>query len=388
MKSVYRAFLLVIILLPSLAIAQAPCPFEVNLGNDTMLCNGSPLTLNAEVPGATYFWSDWSTSPEIQVFFEGEYTVTVTKDGCEVKDTIYVSLKPTLYTEFNYVTGSTPGRIQFSSTSSSCDGTVTGWDWDFGDGQTSAQENPLHIYATPGNYDVTLAVKDNWGSIYATVQTITIEFNTDSAGNEPSNDPDPVNEPEPNDGTDSIPTPVIDPGPNPGPQPVDTISTTDTVVNKCINIPKPLIIHKENTLKTSNAVSYQWFKEGRLIDGVNDNSIRINQQGYYSVKVFDSQGCESESDPFFFVPPREAGPGEIHVRCSPNPAHGIINIMLSEIPGKPAKLTIYNLHGLQVFTTQLKDRATSVNGIRLSKGMYMVEILVGGKRKTITAVVQ
>lgn len=384
MKSVYRAFLLVIILLPSLAIAQAPCPFQVNLGNDTMICNGSSLTLNAEVPGATYFWSDWSTSPGIQVFFEGEYTVTVTKDGCEVNDTIYVGLKPSLYTEFNYVAGPTHGRIQFSSTSSSCDGTVAGWDWDFGDGQTSAQENPLHIYTTPGNYDVTLAVKDNWGSIYATVQTITIEFTTDSTGNEPSNNPEPVNEPEPNDGTDSIPAPVIDPGP----RPVDTISTTDTVINKCINIPKPLIIQKENTLKTGNAVSYQWFKEGRLIDGVDDNSIRINQQGYYSVKVFDSQGCESESDPFFFAPQREASPGEIYVRCSPNPAHGIINIMLSEIPGNPAKLTIYNLHGLQVFTTQLKDRATSVNGIRLSKGMYMVEILAGGKRKTITAVVQ
>ncbi|MFT4525824.1 MAG: PKD repeat protein [Bacteroidia bacterium] len=40
-------------------------------------------------------------------------------------------------------------------------GTVTTWLWDFGDGETSADENPTHIYQDPGIYDVTLTIVDS-----------------------------------------------------------------------------------------------------------------------------------------------------------------------------------------------------------------------------------
>lgn len=35
------------------------------------------------------------------------------------------------------------------------------WLWDFGDGQTSAKQNPLHLYAKPGDYIVQLTVTNN-----------------------------------------------------------------------------------------------------------------------------------------------------------------------------------------------------------------------------------
>lgn len=37
-------------------------------------------------------------------------------------------------------------------------GAPTGWSWTFGDGGTSTQQNPSHVYATPGTYTVTLTV--------------------------------------------------------------------------------------------------------------------------------------------------------------------------------------------------------------------------------------
>jgi PKD repeat protein len=50
----------------------------------------------------------------------------------------------------------------------SCSGTVafadastffpTSWNWDFGDGTTSTEQNPIHTYADPGTYDVRLEV--------------------------------------------------------------------------------------------------------------------------------------------------------------------------------------------------------------------------------------
>jgi PKD repeat protein len=42
--------------------------------------------------------------------------------------------------------------------------TPTGWAWDFGDGSTSAVQNPTHAYAVPGSYDVTLTATNASGS--------------------------------------------------------------------------------------------------------------------------------------------------------------------------------------------------------------------------------
>ena len=38
-------------------------------------------------------------------------------------------------------------------------GAVSSWQWDFGDGTTGIEQNPTHLYAAPGTYDVSLTVK-------------------------------------------------------------------------------------------------------------------------------------------------------------------------------------------------------------------------------------
>jgi len=39
----------------------------------------------------------------------------------------------------------------------------TSWSWEFGDGQTSRQQNPTHTYSAPGTYTVTLTVRNAIG---------------------------------------------------------------------------------------------------------------------------------------------------------------------------------------------------------------------------------
>jgi PKD repeat protein len=54
--------------------------------------------------------------------------------------------------------------VSFADQSTDSDGTVVGWSWNFGDGGTSTDQNPVHTYASPGTYSVTLTVTDDDGA--------------------------------------------------------------------------------------------------------------------------------------------------------------------------------------------------------------------------------
>lgn len=51
---------------------------------------------------------------------------------------------------------------------------ITAWHWDFGDGSYSYLQNPIHIYAGAGNYQVTLTVTDNQGCTKSKVRTVVV----------------------------------------------------------------------------------------------------------------------------------------------------------------------------------------------------------------------
>lgn len=73
---------------------------DINLGNDTALCNGQSLTLDAQNSGATYQWQNNSGAQTYTVTGPGVYSVSVTNFwGCTGSDTIqilYYSSAPTV----------------------------------------------------------------------------------------------------------------------------------------------------------------------------------------------------------------------------------------------------------------------------------------------------
>src|SRR3990167_7485834 len=60
------------------------------------------------------------------------------------------------------ISGVAPLTIDFTDTSSAGG---TSWLWQFGDGNTSASQNPSHTYVTNGTYVVTLTATGPLGSI-------------------------------------------------------------------------------------------------------------------------------------------------------------------------------------------------------------------------------
>ncbi|MCX6257471.1 MAG: hypothetical protein NTW49_06185, partial [Bacteroidia bacterium] len=66
----------------------------INLGNDTSICNGSSLTLDAGHPGSSYHWSTGENTQTISITAAGDYSVTVTNYCGTISDNRIISLLP------------------------------------------------------------------------------------------------------------------------------------------------------------------------------------------------------------------------------------------------------------------------------------------------------
>src|SRR5262249_35977794 len=81
---------------------------------------------------------------------------------------IQVSATPTI--------GSVPLSVQFTASSiDSAGNAITSWNWSFGDGVTSASQNPLHVYAQSGRFRPSLVATNSLGGVVSgVVPTITV----------------------------------------------------------------------------------------------------------------------------------------------------------------------------------------------------------------------
>ena len=72
------------------------------------------------------------------------------------------------------ISGKAPLKVKFTDQST---GSPTSWNWSFGDGATSIQQNPTHTYSSAGNYTVNLTVSSEAGM---TTETKTGYINVNS----------------------------------------------------------------------------------------------------------------------------------------------------------------------------------------------------------------
>ena len=110
-------------------------------------------------------------NPQHDYPIPGTYTVSLTvtsEDGADTEtrtDLISVeALPPVAAFSVSTSAGDAPLTVTFSDDSSQGTGTINQWTWDFGDGNTSIESSPEHIYTEPGEYTVSLTVSDEYSS--------------------------------------------------------------------------------------------------------------------------------------------------------------------------------------------------------------------------------
>ncbi len=142
---------------------SGPYPLKVKFSN---LSKGM-------ITGFQWDFGDGQTTTEKNPVHEyaevGTYTVTLTVTGpggtnTKTRDN-YVNVTPppapVVFFSGIPTSGRFPLTVQFTDLSKN---PVTSWSWDFGDGQTSAEQHPSHVYSSPGKYSVALTATGPGGT--------------------------------------------------------------------------------------------------------------------------------------------------------------------------------------------------------------------------------
>ncbi len=155
----------------------------VNAGVDLFSCkNDANTALNGVVTGPTTtgIWSGGSGTynpsnsiltatytPSASELSAGFVYLTLTSSNngnCNsVNDLIKLSFVAKPFANFNFNNVCLNGATNYSDFSLAGIGTITDWQWTFGDNSTSTSQNPTHTFTTSGTYTTQLVVKNSYG---------------------------------------------------------------------------------------------------------------------------------------------------------------------------------------------------------------------------------
>lgn len=378
---------------------------KIDLGNDTTICAGSTLTLQPGVAADSYLWSNGSTNPDLTISSAGIYWVEAVKNGCSGRDTLVIKTIVSLVTDmaFTITSKCLPVLVHFRDSSQLVCGNapVDYWRWDFGDGNSSAMQNPDHIYTNTGQFTVQLTVRNSLGIEVTKTKEITIETTAPTSDHYPDTTICAGTAIQLNAGNEGaayswMPANTLNNAgiQNPVASPAATTlfrvnitqcgnSITDSVWVYVDSVLKPKISQLEpGVLVTATAVSCQWYKDGVIIKTATARNYKPVSMGYYQVKLTNERGCSGISDKFFFLPSggHALAGTKVKIKLSPNPCRGNLSILLSKPPEKSLTISIYDVFGNKVYQGAITSNINNINVGHLRRGQYFVALYVDSEK--------
>jgi hypothetical protein len=145
----------------------------ITASGSTTLCDGQSITLSV-AEADSYLWNTGETTKTIQVSTARDYGVTVKFSAlsCESSSSpVAVTVNPSPQAKF-----STTGDLKVFSPQSFTDQSTgaVAWYWQFGDGGSSTDQNPIHTYKKISDDTVTLIVTASNGCQSAISNPISI----------------------------------------------------------------------------------------------------------------------------------------------------------------------------------------------------------------------
>ena len=224
-----------------------PPDFTIVASGPTIFCAGNTITLTvAAEPGYSYAWEKDSapfggTTNTLDITEAGDYQAIVSSVSCILKSNLLTASTFPIPTP-SFTTGLTlciDKEVSFTNTTSIEAGQIPIYTWDFGDGTTSNEENPVHTFATAEAHSVTFIVDyEGQSCLGSTPQTVTIA----------------------------------------NPEAISIAPVEPTFIPFCIG-------ENAQILANGNFVSYLWNTTETT------SAITVETAGYYSVEATSSSGC-------------------------------------------------------------------------------------------------
>lgn len=159
---------------PTAVIVASPITGDAPLA---VLFNASSSTDNVGIESYSWDFKNGTTSSEINpvVVFEetGSYEVElIVEDAIGLSDTETITIivtdpnvnnPPVAIVSASLESGNAPLEVNFVGSASTDDDDIVSYFWEFGDGETSPEQNPTYIFEEPGSYQVSLTVSDSGG---------------------------------------------------------------------------------------------------------------------------------------------------------------------------------------------------------------------------------
>lgn len=359
----------------------------INIGNVVNPCNLSANfsgagtngvfnfnnTSTGTSAGVTYLWNfgDATTSPSVSPSHTytnaGNYTVTLSANNnysysCVSTKTTVISVSIcSLASNFTHTVGAN-GLVNFSSTSTGTNA-LTGYSWNFGDGNNGNGVNTSHVYNN-GNYIVTLnAVNYSVNPSCSDTSSHSIIVNTNTC----------------------IANANFSIAPTATAQYWNVIPASPANVSNAIWTWGDGL--SSNTLYTSHQYSAAGTYSLCLTVTVNCGATSSHCSSYYIFRSIEQDNSTmiyvNVIDPYIFMANSNIEMKSILYTIFPNPSNGDFNLNMSGLDYGLVKVSISNIIGKQVFETEVEASNGSLSKELhvnyLSNGIYFVKINSGKK---------
>lgn len=327
----------------SVLVNLIPSPHPHIFADTTVACSGDTISLWATGGhgGASFSWTPVAASgPSISVAPEvtTTYVVTVQEGQCSDEAAITISVIPS--PEMSFLSSATEGCVPFAVSFLNTSSNSLLSTWEFGDGSISNEDNPIHTYTSPGQFEVTLSGV-NTGACADKVTMVTVTVN-DTAAAQFSSNPD---------------YPVV------------------------LTLPSTWVQFQDESIR---AESWNWnFGDGVQATTQNAEHAFEEEGTYYvTLTVANESGCLSRvtHGPYVVMAPDLFIPNVF----SPN-GDGINDVFLVKYTGtQPFLLQIFDRWGSELFSTRNKNEGWDgvVKGQAAPDGVYYYKVLIGDKDYT------
>lgn len=359
----------------------------VNLGNDTTICAGNSLMLNAQNAGSTYLWSNTATSQTINVNTTDTYNVTVTNaNNCKGSDTMHLTISSLPVVNLGNDTTFCAGSYLTLNAQNA--GSAYLW-------SNTAISQTINVN-TPGSYNVTVTNANNCKSsdtIHLTVSPLPVvnlgndtafcagsylTLNAQNAGAaylwSTGSAIQTINVT----ATGIYGVGVTDINGCKGGDTIQVTANPSPIVNLGVDV---TINAASYIINAGNAGStYLWNT------GATTQTLTVTTNGTYSVTVTNANGCSaSDTIKVTFTPIgiKDVNAAEHLVKVYPNPAKNIIYIQTDDDSLLHQTAALTDTYGRTLRTVLIESKSQELSLAGLAQGMYYLKIQTGGTLKIV-----